>query len=169
MIQCTVPLLPDLDLHNGLCQGENEMAELKTRQNDGDVNNFLNSVESETMRADSKILMALMNEITGAAPKMWGTSIIGFGHYDYINKSGRSGQWMITGFSPRKSALSIYVMQGFGSHADLMKKLGRHKTGRSCLYVKKLDDIDLDVLATLLRRSADFIQSRYGITTAQQP
>ncbi len=137
------------------------MAELKTRANDADVSGFLNSVEEEQQRGDCIRLLEMMSEVTGRAPKMWGTSIVGFGTYHYIYASGREGDWPIIGFSPRKQNISIYIMSGFGSYDSLLKKLGPHKIGKSCLYVKKLADIETDVLRELAGSSVAYMRQNY--------
>ena len=133
------------------------MAEPKTKVNDADVIEFLNSVENEQRRNDAFEALALMQEVMGEEPKMWGPSIVGFGTYSYKYASGREGEWMLTGFSPRKTSLTLYIMAGFEQYDDLMSKLGKHKTGKSCLYVKKMSDIDTDVLKQLVRQSADHV------------
>lgn len=103
----------------------------------------------------------LMGEITGEKPKMWGTAIVGFGNYHYKYASGREGDFLITGFSPRKQALTLYIMAGFSSYDSLMKKLGKYKTGKSCLYIKKLEDIDMKVLKQLISRSVKYMHKTY--------
>jgi hypothetical protein len=128
------------------------MAELKTKENEASVDEFLAGAD-ESRREDCRTLVKLMKEITGQPPKMWGSSMVGFGRYRYKYASGREGEWFQTGFSPRKNDLTIYLRTGFEPSAALMKKLGRHRTGRSCLYVKKLADIDLGVLKELIRDS----------------
>ena len=133
------------------------MAENKTKVNDGNVEAFLHSVENKQRRDDSFAVLDLMREALGEPPKMWGPSIVGFGSYTYKYKSGREGEWMLVGFSPRKQALTIYVMSGFDEYADLMAKLGKHKTGKSCLYIKKLSDVDQDVLKALVVKSAEHV------------
>lgn len=137
------------------------MAELKTRPTGADVTEFLATVPDAQKRADSDVLLELMKRVTGDDAVMWGSSIIGFGTYEYTNRSGKPAKWMATGFSPRKVALTIYIMQGFEPHADLMERLGKYKTGRSCLYVKRLSDIDLDVLETLVARSCEYLRQAY--------
>ncbi len=137
------------------------MAELKTQRNDADVSRFLAAVPDAQKRADAEALMAIMERVTGETAAMWGGSIVGFGSYRYHYESGRSGDWMATGFSPRKAALTIYIMQGFSPHEDLMKRLGRYKTGRSCLYIKRLSDVDLAVLEELIARSYRYIRENY--------
>ena len=131
------------------------MAELKTQKNDGDVEVFLNNVAHDKRRADAFQVLELMKEVTGEAPKMWGDSIIGFGSYHYTYASGREGDWFLTGFSPRKQNLTLYIMAGFNEYDDLMARLGKFKTGKSCLYINKLEDIDQDVLKELVEKSAE--------------
>ena len=137
------------------------MSELKTKQHDGDVNEFLDAVENPRRREDSRRVLELMREVTGEPPKMWGSSIVGFGSYHYRYASGREGDWMLTGFSPRKQNLTIYIMPGFSDFTDLLAKLGKHRTSKSCLYLNKLADIDLEVLAELVRESVALMNARY--------
>jgi len=137
------------------------MAELKTRPTDADVTAFLDAVPDERKRADAHTVCALMAEITGAPAKMWGKNIVGFGNYDYTYASGRSGSWFEAGFSPRKTALTLYVMSGFSGEDDLMSRLGKHTTGKSCLYIKRLSDVDMAVLRELVERSVATIRERY--------
>lgn len=137
------------------------MAELKTKPHDGDVDAFLEGIEDETKRADCRELVATMGEITGAPAKLWGPSMVGFGSYHYVYESGREGDWFEVGFAPRKRDLSLYVMSGFTGHEKLMAKLGKHKTGKACLYVKRLDDIDRDVLRELFERSVAYVRKTY--------
>ncbi len=129
------------------------MAELKTQENDASVEVFLASVDHDKRREDSFAMLALMKEVTGEEPRMWGTSIVGFGHYHYKYKSGREGEWFLTGFSPRKQNLTLYIMSGFDDYDALLARLGKYKTGKSCLYVNKLEDVDPEVLKELVRRS----------------
>ena len=138
------------------------MTEQKTRQKSPSVTQFLNGVEDETRRKDSKKILKMMREITGEKPKMWGAAIVGFGKYHYKYASGREGDWCLTAFSPRKQAMSIYIMSGFSGEDALMKKLGKHKTGKSCLYVRKLEDIDLDVLEQLIDKSVRYMRKKYN-------
>ncbi|MGD2067259.1 MAG: DUF1801 domain-containing protein [Gemmatimonadota bacterium] len=137
------------------------MAEVKTRRNDGDVEAFLDGVENERRRQDCREVVAMMREVTGEEPAMWGDSIIGFGSYHYRYESGREGDWFLAGVSPRKQALTLYVMAGFERYDELMELLGKHRTGKSCLYVNRLDDVDREVLRTLVRASVDHMRSRY--------
>ena len=126
------------------------MAELKTQKNEANVADFLAGVTDPKRRADAQAVTALMAEVTGAEPTMWGTSIVGFGAYHYRYASGRGGDWPAVGFSPRKQALTIYLSAGFHGHDDLLGRLGPHTTGRSCLYVKRLADVDPAVLGELV-------------------
>lgn len=128
-------------------------AEVKTKVNDASVTKFLNSVTDEQKRNDCFEVLKLMKQITKEEPKMWGTSIVGFGSYHYKGKSGREGDWMLTGFSPRKQNLTLYLMGGFDEHAALLDKLGKFKTGAGCLYIKTLDDVDKKVLKELVQAS----------------
>jgi hypothetical protein len=134
------------------------MAELKTRQNDQDVHEFLEGVSNEARKKDGYRVLELMRAATGVEPKMWGDSIIGFGSYHYKYASGREGDWFLTGFSPRKQNLTLYIMPGFEEYEGLMKKLGKYKTGKSCLYLNKLEDVDLAVLKTLIEKSVKKMQ-----------
>src|SRR5262245_9916556 len=130
------------------------MAELKTKKTKESVPAFLAKVEDEQARKDCKTLVGLMQSATGAKARMWGTSIVGFGDYRYKYASGREGDWFVMGFSPRKSALTLYLMGGIHKHPDLLKKLGKHRTGMGCLYVRKLDDLDAGVLQKLIQATA---------------
>ncbi len=128
------------------------MAELKTRPNRADVRKFLDSIEDARKRRDSLTLLGVMEEISGARPTMWGDGIVGFGTYRYRYASGREGEWFVTGFSPRKQALTVYLMCDLAAEQQLLDKLGKYKLGKSCLYVKKLEDIDEAVLRKLIER-----------------
>jgi len=127
--------------------------ELKTQVNDASVEDFLNSVTDEQKRQDCFEILRLMGQVTKEEPKMWGSSIVGFGSYHYKGASGREGDWLLTGFSPRKENLTLYIMGGFDLHQDLLKKLGKHKTSGGCLYIKKLEDVDKEVLKELVAES----------------
>ena len=131
------------------------MAELKTTPNDKSVDDFLNGVDNEKKRQDSFAILELMQEVTESEPKMWGDSIIGFGNYHYKYASGRDADWFLTGFSPRKQTLTLYIMSGFEQYDELLGKLGKHSTGKSCLYIKKLEDVDQDVLRELVSKSVE--------------
>jgi hypothetical protein len=124
------------------------------------VTDFLNSVEDEQKKKDSFEIMKMMKQVTRAEPKMWGTSIVGFGTYHYKGASGREGDWMLIGFSPRKQNLTLYIMPGFERYPELMKKLGKHTTGKSCLYIKRLSDVDMDVLKELMAESVKVMQKQ---------
>lgn len=137
------------------------MAEVKTKENDASVTDFLNSVEDTQRREDSFAVLKMMQAITRCEPRMWGPSIIGFGNYHYKYKSGREGDWFLTGYSPRKQSLSLYIMSGFKRYPELLEKLGRYKTGKACLYIKRLDDIDLKVLKELIRESVKYMKTTY--------
>jgi hypothetical protein len=137
------------------------MAQLKTRPGDGDVEAFLAGIEPPNRREDCRTVVALMREVTDEAPVMWGDGIVGFGRYHYVYESGREGDWFLTGVSPRKRALTVYIMAGFDGYEELLAGLGRHTTGVSCLYVKRLDEIDLDVLRELIERSVAEVRERY--------
>ncbi len=126
------------------------MADIKTTVNDQDVEQFLNTIEDDQKRKDSFTILALMQQVSGSDPKMWGSSIVGFGTYHYKGKSGREGDWMILGFSPRKANLTIYGLGGLEERDDLLKTLGKHTTGKGCLYIKRLSDVDLPTLKTLI-------------------
>ncbi len=127
--------------------------ELKTKVNDASVTKFLNSVTDEQKRADCFEILKIMKQITKEEPRMWGASIVGFGSYHYKGKSGREGDWMLTGFSPRKQNLTLYLMGGLDAHAALLKKLGKFTTSVGCLYIKTLDDVDKKVLKDLVQAS----------------
>ena len=133
------------------------MAELKTKPNDQSVERFLDSVADEKKRDDCYTILDLMKQVTQEEPKMWGDSIVGFGSYHYKYQSGREGDWFLTGFSPRKQNLTLYIMAGFSRYDELLKKLGKFKTGKSCLYIKKVEDIDLQTLAELVRQSVEHV------------
>lgn len=129
------------------------MAELKTKPTNASVEKFLNQVADETRREDCFKVAKMMEEITGEKPKMWGSSIVGFGSYHYKYASGQEGDWPIAAFSPRKQDLTLYLMPGFQEHADLMERLGKHRTGKSCLYIKRLSDVHVPTLNKLIRES----------------
>lgn len=140
------------------------MAELKTKQHDGDVFEFINSfANTEQKRSDSYELIKLMQKVPGEAPKMWGTSMIGFGSYHYKSeRSKQEGDWPLIAFSPRKAAISLYVYSGLPEHEYLLKDLGKFTMGQACIYVKKLSDINLEALEKLMRATIEFLKSRYG-------
>lgn len=132
--------------------------ELKTRLNDASVEDFLNTVSDEQIRADCFEIAKIMKQATKAEPKMWGSSIVGFGSYHYKGASGREGDWMLVGFSPRKQNLTLYIMAGFDRYDELMNKLGKFSTGKSCLYIKKLADVDKKVLKELISESVQYMK-----------
>jgi len=130
------------------------MGTIKTTVNDASVTDFINAVPDEAKRQDSLELLKMFTSITGEQPKMWGSSIIGFGQYHYKSERSRQeGDWPLTGFSPRKQNLTLYVMPGFKDYQDLLKDLGKHKTSVGCLYINKLADVDLKVLERLIKKS----------------
>ena len=134
---------------------------LKTRPTRASVAAFLGALTDPQRKRDARRLLALMKEVTGLRPVMWGESIVGFGSYHYVYGSGRQGDWPLTGFSPRKHNLAIYIMPGFARYSALMAKLGKFKTGVSCLYVKRLEDVDEKVLVRLVTRSVADMKKRY--------
>lgn len=129
------------------------MAELKTKLNDAPVDDFLNEIKDEQVRADCWAITEIMQKATKAPPKMWGTSIVGFGSYHYKGASGREGDWMLTGFSPRKQNLTLYIFGGFEGYDELMAQLGKHSGGKSCVYIKRLTDVHLPTLKKLINAS----------------
>lgn len=137
------------------------MAELKTRPTMQTASEFLMAtVADEQRRADCIALVELMQKATACKPVMWGASIVGFGKYRYRYESGREGDWMVTGFSPRKNDLTLYIMPGFDNYAELLAKLGKHKTGKSCLYLKRLADVDMKILKQLIDASVKAMASQ---------
>ena len=137
------------------------MAENKTKPTDADVRAFIDAVENDRRRQDSLVLLEMMDRITGFKPQMWGDSIVGYGRYRYKYKSGHGDEFFLTGFSPRKQALSIYIVSGFNTNPELMEKLGKYKTGKSCLYIKSLSDVDEKVLKRLIERSVQYMRKNY--------
>jgi len=134
------------------------MAGNKTVPTDAGVEKFLSGLADERQRQDSLKLVELMKQVTGLEPKMWGSSIVGFGSYHYKYASGREGDTILAGFSPRKQALTLYNMNGFARLDELLGRLGKHTTGKGCLYIKRLDDVDLPTLKTLLEESFKYRQ-----------
>ena len=133
------------------------MAANKTKETKASVASFLNAIEDKRKRSDAKKVAAMMRKATGKRAKMWGAAIVGYGNYHYKYASGREGDWILVGFSPRKQNMVVYIVSGFKTHAALMKKLGKHKTGKSCLYINKLADVDLETLRELIQQSVDHI------------
>lgn len=140
------------------------MAELKTKQTDADVIDFINTfADTDQKRKDSLELLKLMSDFTGFEPKMWGSSIIGFGTYHYkSDRSRQEGDWPLVGFSPRKAAISLYVYSGAPEHEHLLENLGKFKRGAACIYIKKLSDINQEALKRLMKATIDFLQSKYA-------
>lgn len=141
------------------------MAELKTKKNKGSVAEFLKSIDDRQQLADCRVIAGIMRKATGKRAAMWGTAIVGFGSYDYTYASGASGTWPVTGFSPRARNISIYVMPGFSNYQSLLGKLGKHKTGKSCLYIRRLEDVDLACLEQLITESVREMRQRYPSQT----
>ena len=139
------------------------MAELKTQKNDASVTDFINTfADTDQKRKDAFELLKLMQDFTGYEPKMWGPSIIGFGSYHYKSERSRQeGDWPLVGFSPRKAAISLYVFSGTEENENLLKDLGKFKMGKGCIYVKKLSDINQDVLKKMMKSTIDFLQAKY--------
>ena len=142
-------------------QTESAMAEPKTRPTSADVNKFLDGIADERRREDARTVCRMMQKITRREPVLWGTSIIGFGTYSYRYASGQTGDWPLTGVSPRKQALTLYVMSGFDEHDALLEALGPHKTGRSCLYIRNLAKVDQKILARLIRKSVAHLRKTW--------
>ena len=140
------------------------MGELKTLENDGSATDFIDAVQEETKRKDSYVLLDLYKRVTGLEPRMWGTSIIGFGKYHYKSeRSTQEGDWPLAGFSPRKQNLTLYFLQGFDTLlAEPLAKLGKHKTSKSCLYINKLADVDVAVLEEVVRKG--FIEAKQELS-----
>ena len=135
------------------------MSENKTRPSDASVEQFLAGLADEAQRRDSQALIALMRDITGAEPRLWGESIVGFGTYRYRYASGREGDWPLTGFSPRTQNLTLYLSYGFERHGELLERLGKHKLGKACLYLKRLEQVDQEALRELVRRSVEEVRA----------
>ena len=138
------------------------MSDPKTTPTGASVSDFLDTIEDAARREDARALTRLMGEVTGEAPEMWGPAIVGFGRYRYRYASGREGDWMLTGFSPRKREFSVYIMAGFQGSQALLARLGRHRTGKSCLYIRRLADVDPAVLEELVRRSVQQLRETWG-------
>ena len=139
------------------------MAENKTKPTKVRVSDFLGSIEDPKRRADARKVAAMMRRVTGKRATMWGSSIVGFGKYHYKYDSGREGDFMLTGFSPRKQNLAVYIVPGFKPFSALMKKLGNHKTGKSCLYINRLENVDEKVLEKLIAESVKLMKKRYNV------
>jgi len=137
------------------------VAENKTKPGKASVTAYINGIEDKQKRSDVKKVAAMMRKATGKRARMWGANIVGYGKYHYKYDSGREGDFMITGFSPRKQALTLYVIPGFKHFEPLMKKLGKYKTGKSCLYIKRLSDVDENVLNKLIVGSVKYMRKNY--------
>lgn len=140
------------------------MSDLKTKENEGDVHKFIDSVDDEQKRRDSYAILEIMADVSNKPAKMWGKSIVGFGRYHYKYASGREGDWPAIGFSPRKQNLTLYIMDGFSDYTKLLKQLGKHKTGVSCLYIKKLEDVDMPVLKQIIRKSFNYVNDNWDVS-----
>ncbi|MCI0657444.1 MAG: DUF1801 domain-containing protein [Acidobacteria bacterium] len=136
------------------------MGELKTKRNDASVNGFLKKISDADRRQDCMTVLQIMRKATRAEPKMWGTSIVGFGSYQYKYASGREGEWPLVGFAPRKGDLTLYIMPGLDRYGHLLAKLGKHKTGKACLYIKRLSDLDLKVLQEIVTASVEAMKKQ---------
>lgn len=140
------------------------MSEVKTKVNKASVEDFLNAVPDETKRKDSFTLLEMFTRITGEKAKMWGSSIVGFGQYHYKSeRSKQEGDWLLTGFSPRKQNLTLYIISGFADQEELLSKLGKNKTSVGCLYINKLADVDLKVLEKIINKSYEDMKKRNGV------
>ncbi|QGX99251.1 DUF1801 domain-containing protein [Roseovarius faecimaris] len=142
------------------------MTENKTKPGNNSPEAFLKTVQPDQRRRDGGTLLQLFREVTGFEPVMWGASMIGFGRYHYVYDSGREDDFLATGFSPRKANLSIYIMPGYQDYSEILGRLGKHKLGKSCLYVTRLDQIDLDVLAELIRAGLADLDKRWLVLPA---
>ena len=138
-------------------------AENNTKVTDVSASDFVAAVETDLKRADSEELLRLFHSVTGLEPQMWGPSIIGYGRYHYKYESGREGEFMLTGFSPRKANLTVYIMPGYRypEMQEKLARLGKHKLGKSCLYINKLADVDTDVLAEIIQDGVDYMRANY--------
>ncbi|HAQ36507.1 MAG: hypothetical protein CMF74_09055 [Maricaulis sp.] len=142
------------------------MTENKTQANAQDVDDFIASVEPEKRRDEARILLDLFRKVTGWEPVMWRPAIVGFGQYHYKYETGREGDFFATGFSPRKAKLSIYVMPGYTDYSEILSRLGKHGMGKSCLYINKLADIDLDVLGELIAAGVRDLSKKYPVKSS---
>ena len=138
------------------------MAEAKTKPGKGSITQFINQIENKTRQADSEVILKMMKDITKTKATLWGTAIVGFGSYHYEYASGCEGDWMKIGFSPRKSYISVYLLDGFDKYQELLEQLGKHKRGKSCLNINKLADVDVEVLEKLIRKSFEFMTEKFG-------
>jgi hypothetical protein len=138
------------------------MSTLKTQQNEGDVGAYLSELTDAQQQHDCRWLIETMEKITGQPPKMWGKQLIGFDVYQYKQSNGKPGSWFLTGFGPRKGNISIYIMTGFDKYPDLMERLGKYKTGVGCLYIKKLDDVNRELLKELIQTSYERMKATHS-------
>lgn len=139
------------------------MSEIKTKMSDASVNDFINTAADETKKRDGFTLLELFSKVTGEKPRMWGSSIIGFGQYHYKSeRSKQEGDWPLIGFSPRKQSLTLYIMPGFDQYTSLLEKLGKHKTSKGCLYINKLADVDQTVLEHIISKSFADMKQKYS-------
>ncbi len=136
------------------------MAEAKTKKNQASVADYVANID-EKRRADCQEIVGIMQELAGAKPAMWGASIVGFGGYRYKYASGREGEWPRVGFSAGKTAITLYIMAGFEAYDEIMERLGKYKTGKSCLYIKRLADVDVEVLRELIAASLVYMREKY--------
>ncbi|MFQ6005067.1 MAG: DUF1801 domain-containing protein [Woeseia sp.] len=139
------------------------MAELKTKRTRQSISEFFNTIGDRKRRAECRIVAKMMREAAGKRASMWGSSIVGFGAYRYKYASGREGSWPLVGFSPRTQNLTVYIMPGFTNFAKLMSQLGKYKTGKSCLYIRTLDDVDLLKLRDLIEGSVRLMRRKYPV------
>lgn len=139
------------------------MAELKTKKNNASVSKFLKQVTDKQKQKDSFAILELMKQVTKEEPKMWGSAIVGFGQYSYEYSSGQKGDWPIVAFSPRKQNLSVYIMSGFEKREELLSKLGKHKTGKACLYINKLEEVNVTILKKLIAESVHYMKKKYSV------
>jgi hypothetical protein len=140
---------------------ENQVVELKTKPNDQNVNAFLDKIADETRRTECYAILDMMKRVTKTEPKIWGSGLVGFGNYHYKYDSGHEGDCFVTGFASRKEALTLYITAGVGRFPKLLAKLGKHKAGKGCLYIKKLDDVNLSVLEDLVKQSVEHTRATY--------
>ena len=138
------------------------MAEIKTKKTDESFAKFLNAIQDEGKRKDCFAIAEMMKDISKHEPKMWGTAIIGFGSYHYKYESGHEGDMCMIGFSPRKQNITLYISGGINNHPDLLEKLGKYKTGKGCLYINKLSDVDTDVLNKLIKAAYTHMKNKYA-------
>lgn len=134
---------------------------IKTVETNASVNDFIDNIDNASRQRDSRRMKKIMYRLTRKRARMWGDSLVGFGRYQYRYASGHEGEFFVTGFSPRKQAFTIYIMPGYSNYNQLLKKLGRHKKGKSCLHLRSLDDVDMDILEEIIRQSVQEMKSLY--------